>query len=220
MGWGVPGIGTIMRGARAIGSVAKFGAPLIGTVGKVGLKVGMGMLGGGPIGTAIALGTAGYGAYKAFGGGSSSGPGLPTLPGNAGGGDAGAMMNPNMGNRSIFRNDPNIAAQLQNFAIPMRDLRVCYRAPRGYVIRHDEKGDPYALPKSIARKFAGWKPAHKPPISVGDWHSLKRAGNVIDKFKDIEKEAKKIANFHAPRQTKSKQITMVEKGGKFVAIKG
>lgn len=201
------------------------------SVGKVAKIPGVGMIPGlGQVASGIGLATSAYGAYKGIQGivgGGGGGPALPALPGmpSGGGGSVpgpmGVFSNPSMGKRSIFRNDPNIIAGLKPWAISKGNLKVCYRAPKGFVIRYDEKGDAFGIPKNLAKQYLGWKAAPKPPISVRDWHSLKRAGNVIEKFKDIEKEAKKIANFHGgPSRRKPSAITMVEKGGKFVALKG
>lgn len=104
--------------------------------------------------------------------------GLPALPG------AGAPSI--VGDRGWFQNDPNIVAALQPFAISKTNLRVGYRSPiKGYVIRYDSAGDPYAIPKSLARAYLGWKPSKKPPISVGDWEAVKRADRTVKKVRKI-----------------------------------
>jgi len=139
------------------------------------------------VGTGIAALSAidmGSRALSALSGGGSSGlpalpsgGGLPALPGTA-------MADPRVGMRSIFRDDPNIVAALQPFAIPARELRTYHRAPiKGFVIRYDSAGDPYAIPKTLARKYLGWKPSKKPPISVGEWESIKRADRASKKVK-------------------------------------
>lgn len=131
---------------------------------------------------------------KIFGGGGGGGaPSLPALPPGPNGaglpGTPGA--HPSMGNRSIFRNDPNIIAALKPFAIPMRDLRQYYRAPKGFVVLYDQAGDPFGIPKQMAKAYGLWKPAAKPPISATDWKSFKRAASVGKKLKRIDSMAQK-----------------------------
>jgi len=105
--------------------------------------------------------------------------GLPTLPGTAG-------SNPVVGQRGWFQNDPNIVAALQPFAISKANLRQSYRSPiKGFVIRYDSNGDPFAIPKTMARKYLGWKPSKKPPISVGDWEAVKRADRTVKKVRKV-----------------------------------
>jgi hypothetical protein len=203
------GFGSFIQ--RAGGAIASVGRSPLGNVLK-----GVPLLGTAI--SAVGIGASLYAGAKALGAGSGgSMPGLPALPGDGKGGMV--PTGQGMGNRSIFRNDPNVIEQLKPWAIPIRDLRVVYRAPKGFVIRKDAKGDPYGIPKAMAKAYLGWKPAPKPPISVKDWKCLKRAGNVIDKFKTIEKEAIKIANFSGPRRksASAQKIVMVEKGGKFVS---
>lgn len=107
------------------------------------------------------------------------GGGLPALPGTAG-------SSPIVGDRGIFQNDPNIVKALQPFAISKANLRQYYRSPlKGFVIRYDSAGDPYAIPKTLARKYLGWKPSKKPPISVGDHQALKRADRTVKKMRSI-----------------------------------
>lgn len=118
-----------------------------------------------------------------------SGSGLPMLPSGRGGlpmlpGTAGAPSI--VGDRSIFRNDPNIAEALKQWAISKGNLRVSYRSPmKGYVVVRDSNGDPFALPKDLARKYAGWKAGKKPPISVGDWQAVKRADKTVKKVRKV-----------------------------------
>jgi len=158
------------------------------------------------LGTVVsAAGLAGgaYSAYSALSGGSQpaglpappmgvSG-GLPAMPG--GGGFAGAA---GPGDRSIFRNDPNVVEALKAWAIPLRGLRTYYRAPKGYVVVRDNVGDPMGIPKQMAKQYFGWKPAKKPLLSVRDTNAIKRAGTAIKKLQNAEKMAKKIANWKSP----------------------
>lgn len=170
-------IGKLARGAvSAVSGVSHI--PFVGSA----LKIIPG------IGTALTVADLAANAYSAFGSsGSSAGlpalsartGGLPALPGSAG-------SSPIVGKRGIFRNDANVPDALKSFVISKPDLHQYYRAPmKGYVIRHDSAGDPYALPKKMAQQYMGYKPAKKPPISVGEWHALKKAHRTIKKVKKI-----------------------------------
>ncbi|MGH7198310.1 MAG: hypothetical protein ACREH5_06185, partial [Candidatus Omnitrophota bacterium] len=79
-------------------------------------------------------------------------------------------------------------------------LRTVPRAPRGYVVVRDVQGRPYAMMRFVAQKVGMWRPKQKPPISVRDWNSLRRSNSVIKKLQTMEKRAKKIANWKAPRR--------------------
>lgn len=173
------GFGKLLKGVSKIGrQVAKVGnIPIVGNVAKAipGL------------GTVVSLAGAGYTAYDLVKG-SGGGGGMPTLPSGFGGLPAlpGQGAPPIVGDRGWFQNDPNIADALKPFAISMTNLRTVYRSPlKGYVVVRDVKGDPYALPKPMARKYAGWRPSKKPPISVGEWEAVKRADRTIKKVKKI-----------------------------------
>jgi hypothetical protein len=124
-----------------------------------------------------AIGAAMYAAGNAITGSKSSLPalpsgGLPALPST-------------MGSRGIFSNDANVPAMLKEWTISKGDLKFYPRAPKGFVICYDEKGDPFAIPKKIAQMLKMWKPAKKPPISVGDWQAVKRADRTVAKMKKI-----------------------------------
>lgn len=82
--------------------------------------------------------------------------------------------------------DPRIPEYLKQFALDDAYLKTYVRAPRGYVVVRDAQGRPFAVNKMIAKQFGIWKPKKKPPISVRDWQSFKRA-------KSVEKKLKKIA---------------------------
>lgn len=170
------------------GALARIAGKGISTLARSGVSAGRAVANQPLIKSTIkqtALGAAVYGAGNAlFGGG---GGGLPALPA-AGGFPAlpGAGAPGIVGNRGIFQNDPNIVAALQPFAISKANLRASYRSPiKGYVIRYDSKGDPYAIPKSLARAYLGWKPAKKPPLSVGDWQAIQRADRATKKVRRI-----------------------------------
>jgi hypothetical protein len=124
-----------------------------------------------------ALGGALYAAGNAITGRSS---GMPALP--AGGLPA---FPSTMGSRGVFSNDANVPAMLKEWTISKGDLKFYPRAPKGFVICYDEKGDPFAIPKKIAMMLKMWRPAKKPPISVGDWQAVKRADKTVKKMKKI-----------------------------------
>lgn len=145
------------------------------------------------------------------------GGGVPPMPGAAATmplpGGPGAPRG--MGTRSIFRDDPNVAAYLKQFAIDDRFLKQYFRAPRGFVVLRDVNGDAYGLPKKLAQQYGGWRPAKKPPISVRDWSAMTRARHVMKKLNEVDKAARKLAAFgqgrrRAPIQASYQVIT----GGK------
>lgn len=169
--------GKLLRGVSKIGrSIAKVGnIPVIGNVAKAVPGLG----------TVLSVAGAGYTAYDLLKGNGGGGmPALPqgsfpALPGTPG---APAVV----GQRGVFQNDPNIAAALEPWAISRANLKTSYRSPvKGYVIVYDKNGDPYALPKFLAKKFAGYKESKKPPISVGDWEAVKRADRTIKSVRKI-----------------------------------
>jgi len=98
-------------------------------------------------------------------------------------------------------------------AISKGNLRQFYRAPKGYVIRFDAAGDPYGIPKQLARQYLGWKPAKKPLLSIRDTSALKRAGVAIKKLQNAEKMARKIANWKTP--ARREKVTVVQQPGPF-----
>lgn len=165
-----------LQGVRQTSTAAPLISRIPGPVGMVGKVL---------TGGAIALS-----AYDLLKGNSGGGPnldlaggqkyGLPPIPGT--GGFPGKAQ---AGDRSIFRDDPNIVAALQPWAIPARGLRASYRAPKGFVVRYDSAGDPYGIPKSLARAYLGWRPSKKPPISVGEWQAVKKADRTIKKMRKI-----------------------------------
>lgn len=178
------GFGSLLRkGARAASALSK--SPLgrvAGMVPGLGTVINAAGMAGGAYTAATSMGLLGGGGGKNLPAlppmGSGFSGGLPALPGTAG-------ANPAAGDRSIFRNDPNIAKALEPFAISVRNLRAHYRAPKGYVIRRDSNGDPYGIPKILARKYLGWKPSKKPPISVGEYQALKKADRTVKKMRKV-----------------------------------
>lgn len=160
----VPGVGTVLGAAGVASSI--YGVA----------KGAQSMLGGGGGGGMPALPSGGLGGMPVTGG---AGYGLPALPGSA---NAPAIV----GKRSVFRDDPNIANALKAWAISQRFLKTAVRSPiKGYVIVRDAVGDPYALPRSMAIKYAGYRPAKKPPISVGEYQALKKADRTVSKVRKI-----------------------------------
>lgn len=168
----------VTTGVKAVSAVSK--VPVIGTVARAVPGLGTVMAG-------ASLATS---AYNMLGGGNKS-PGLPALPQGFAAGSAGlpalpgtASSSPVVGDRSWWRNDPNIAEALKAWAISAHNLRTAYRSPvKGYVVVRDVKGDPYALPKKMAVQYAGYRPGKKPPISVGEWNAIKTADRASKKIK-------------------------------------
>lgn len=171
-------ISRLARGAgRITGSALR--SPLV--------KGAAGMVPG--LGTALTVASVGMNVMGGIRGSGSGGmppmPGMPSMPG--------------MGERKIFRNDANVPDALKPYVISRGDLKSYHRAPAGFVIRHDQNGDAFAVPKKIARDYFGWKPAKKPLLSIRDTNAIRRAGTVINKLKKFEKTVQKIANFRAPK---------------------
>lgn len=160
---------------------------------------------------AVSLGLAGYSALSGMRG--SAAPGLPAMPGGALGGGT-PPVSPYAGKRSIWRDDPNVAAELKQYAIDNRFLKQFYRAPAGYVVLRDSAGDVYALPKKMAQDRGWWKAAKKPPISVRDWSAMQRAQKVMRKLREIEKTGRSLARLAAGPQRRAIGTTnyIVEKG--------
>lgn len=170
-------------------------------------------------GTAASLYTIASAGSKLLGGGggggagaSGSAGGLPALPG---GGMMPTTSSIAPGSRSIFRNDPNVIEALKQFAIPKAALKQYFRAPRGFIVKYDQVGDPYGLPKNVAKAYHMWKPAKKPLLSVRDTNAIRHAGRAIKKLQHAEKMAKHIANWHSgPRKAPRTNIIIEKKGHK------
>lgn len=165
-------------------------------------------------------------AADVFGGGNKP-AGLPALPGGNLPMPASAALpgmpgaNPNMGKRSIFKDDPNVIAALKPYAISMGNLRTYYRAPKGFVIVHDSNGDPFGLPKNIARAYGLWKPSAKPPISATDWKNLKKSITVSKKIKKISADVDRhLTKKSSPRRSIPANYTIVESGKGSVNVRG
>jgi len=170
--------GAVMTVARS--PIAK-AIPVVGT----GLSV---------LGAASSLG-------NMLGGGGASGGQLPAMPGMPGLPNATGM-----GDRGVFQNDPNLPDMLKPYAISKANLKQYYRAPKGFVIRHDAVGDAYGIPKKLAQAYLGWKPAKKPLLSIRDTNAIRHAGRAIKKLQNAEKMAKKIANWHTPHRAPARNI--------------
>jgi len=144
--------------------------------------------------------------------------GLPALPGGDGMMVPGAPGAPvAMGRRSIFRDDPNVAAFLKQFAIPARALKEYYRAPKGFIVLRDAVGDPYGIPKVLAKQYLGWKPAKKPPISVRQWSAMKHIRTTMRSLKKVDATARQLAAFGMRRGGRGRAggntpFTVVETG--------
>jgi len=167
------------------------------------------------VGTGLAL----AGAATTLLSGNSGAPKLPALPGMAPGfGNTGFAGNsPYAGDRGIFQNDPNVPDWMKPAAIAKTNLKTFYRAPRGYVVMYDAVGDPYGIPRDLARKYLGWKPAKKPLLSIRDTNAIRQAGRAIKKLQNAEKMAKKIANWKSPSRTKYIETTGHVVGKKRIA---
>jgi len=87
--------------------------------------------------------------------------------------------------------DPNVPAQLENFACDDGYLSITYRAPKGFVLWRNANGKPFGLWKPVARMM-GWKPKRKPPISVGDYQALMRADRTVKKMQSIVRRTKRL----------------------------
>lgn len=211
------GFGSLVR--KIGGAASKLARSPIGKA--AGLIPGVGTVVSG-----IGLASAGYSAVQAVRGavGGGGGAGLPALPMAAGAAPmpmpgAGFPGAAGMGQRSIFRDDPNVIEQLKPWAIPMRGLRTYYRAPKGFVVMRDQVGDPYGIPKKMAQAYLGWKPAKKPLLSVRDTSALRRAGVAIKKLQNAEKMAKKIANWKSPRRSAAPLQVLEAPGRKVIGRK-
>jgi len=153
------------------------------------------------VGTGLSVLGAASSVYSMLGSGGSSPGQLPQMPGMPGLPSA-----PGMGDRGIFSNDPNLPEMLKPYAISKGNLKQYYRAPKGFVIRHDAAGDAYGIPKKLAKAYLGWKPAKKPLLSIRDTNAIRHAGVAIKKLQKAEKMAKKIANWHSPTHKAPRNI--------------
>lgn len=150
-------------------------------------------------GLSTAIGVAGaattaYTVGKSLFGSSSPSGGLPPLPAAGTTGGFGLPKGPG-GALQLPWNDPSISGSLKPHSLDDQYLRVFYRAPKGYIVMWDggmpHVGRPFCVEKKFARTLHyndGSKVVKnhaKPPISVGEFHSLKRAHRTIKKVKKV-----------------------------------
>lgn len=179
----------------ALGKLVK---PLGKVVNNPLVQLGASFIPGGGLltkGLSVAAGAAtAYGAYNAIRGSSAPAPagGLPPLPGTN---SPGILPRGPGGGLQMPWNDASPDAQLKPYTIDDRYLKVSYRAPKGYVVMWDGGapgvGHPFAILKSAAKNLR-YHNGHKvfrhhakPPISVGEYHSLKKAHKTIKKVHKI-----------------------------------
>lgn len=184
----------VSKGASAVGALKKI--PFIGSIPIVGNAISL------AAGAAtIYEGVQAFGGHSGGGGGGAggSGSGLPTLPGGLpalpGAAQTTTMALPMPGGGSSMKTvhlspmmpqdkgtlDAWIAAGL---IIPFNQLHTAFRAPKGFRVCH-VNGMTIAVRSDVARKMHLVKPTHKPPISAGEWHGLKKAQRTIKKVKKV-----------------------------------
>lgn len=100
-------------------------------------------------------------------------------------------------------------AELLNYKRSPRKDQVVVNWPGGGVV---------ALNKRLARAWGMWKPAKKPPISVGEMSAVNKANSVVKKFTKLERSLKKVANFRAGK-AKSRNIIIEQSGRKVIGRK-
>jgi len=159
-----------------------------------------------------------------FGGGSDSRLPPPPMVGGGiigearrfGGGTSFANFDPNPGilprgpggKLAIPFTNPDVPPHLVPFTLDDQFLRFTLRAPKGYIVARIPGIKPFPLRRDMAIKFNIWRPAKKPPISVTDWESLKRADKVIRKLKVVVKRGQTIANWTPPTKSRPKLKTI------------
>jgi hypothetical protein len=106
-------------------------------------------------------------------------------------------------------NDPSAPNPLKQFALDDSYLKLSYRAPKGYVVIRDSDGNPLPVLKMAAQKMGYWHPHKKPPISVGEWHAIKKADSAVRKMRKILHTTTSVAK-HVHRG----KVRFQKKGGK------
>lgn len=190
----------------------------LGPVGRIGAKVAMTAFRASPVGAvATVAGIAGFEAFKHFRGRGGGVPQLPALPMSAmdagagmptggGGGVMDAFALQAAGKKSIAM--PNLtieqmnALQAAGLMTEFAQLRTYHRSPRkDHVVVHPQLPDgrvlTFGLHKKLAQRWELWKPAKKPPISVGMMSALRKAKSFGKKLREINSDYKSIANFGA-----------------------
>lgn len=128
-------------------------------------------------------------------------PGLPfQLPENFNQSNTSNMNDPN-------RNLPvqsGMSGQIQqllgsNQIIMEPELKTIHSAPPGWVIVTMPDGSKKAVLKDVARCLGLWKARKKPPITAGQWSTLKKARSVEKKAKRIAETANFVCT---PRKTR------------------
>jgi len=121
--------------------------------------------------------------------------GLPSLkrtPGIVSGGGFGTGR---FGGVDARADGPLVGDPMFPVTLPDSAMKTYFRAPKGYVIVRDAvTGLPHAVLKSAARSAGLWKPAKKPPISVGDWQCLLKANRTVKKLKQVVKKGEQISS--------------------------
>lgn len=192
----------------SLGKLASSGLKLAKSAGKI---PGVGMI---PfvgnalsaVGTAASLFQLGKDLMPSGGGGvaamTAPAGGLPALAGGASSTMQMAMPMPGGGSSlktvhvsSQFPQDTNglMAWQNAGILIPFNQLHTAYRAPKGFRVVH-VNGVTVALRKDVASSMHLARPTHKPPISVGELNSLKRAQRTIKKVRKIHGLIKMVAD--------------------------
>jgi len=192
----IPGGGLISKIGGFAGKITSKAAPFAGLgIGGWAAAKGLGALG---------ITTAGAPALPSGGGGPLTvGPGTATSP-TGGWGPRGP------GNKMQWPwQDPNVQAGLKPWALDDSFLKIMYRAPRGYVVVHDENGKPYPLQKWAAKKVGWWREPRKPPISAGEWHQYQTAIRVEKKLAKI---ARRALHRHGVRTSNPRSVNIRESG--------
>jgi hypothetical protein len=118
------------------------------------------------------------------------------MPGGGGGGGMAmsAMTAPSGGGLKTVHTSPVVptdmatlqAWQQAGLIIPYAALGVAHRARKGYRVVH-VNGMTIGMRTDVARRLHLVAAHHKPPISVGEWHALKKSHSVIKKMAKVNK---------------------------------
>lgn len=88
--------------------------------------------------------------------------------------------------QQIFSSPPG--AQFGDATLPLEAGTATVRPPKGYVlVRNPMTGEGRLVKKELARASRLWKPAKKPPISVGQMSALRKAASARNALKRAEK---------------------------------